>query len=187
VKITSLLDRFGKTPRSAKTQSRRRDRYSTPRAMLSQPASRSRLITMLRAVGEELRGRAGPYLGAVLVKRPVPHVMLTVFRFPVAAVAGQQVGGVGLPGGEAGDPVHGLGFAQRVPVQVVDLPVDAEFLVDAGEVQAGDAGGGPDGADLDPAVAAVKGDVVRGKSPVRGADGEQRRSSEGMLPFTVRM
>jgi len=61
---------------------------------VSQPASRSRLITMLRAVGEELRGRAGSYLGAVLVKRPVPHVMLTVFHFPVAAVAGQQVGGL---------------------------------------------------------------------------------------------
>jgi hypothetical protein len=66
--------------------------------------------------------------------------MLAVFHFPVAAVAGEHVGGVGLPGGAAGDPVHGLGLAQRVPVQVVDLAVDAEGLVDAGEVQAGDIG-----------------------------------------------
>ena len=66
--------------------------------------------------------------------------MLAVFHSPVAAVAGQDVGGVGLPGGQAGDPVHGLRLAQRVPVQVVDLPVDAERLVNAGEVQGGDIG-----------------------------------------------
>jgi len=44
----------------------------------------------------------------------------------IDAVAGQQVGWVGLPGGQAGDPVQGLGLARRVPVQVVDLAVDAE-------------------------------------------------------------
>jgi len=77
-------------------------------------------------------------LGPVLVERPVANVMLAVLHFPVAAVAGQDVGGVGLPGGAAGDPVHGLG--QRAPVRVVDPAVDAEGLVGAGEVQAGDIG-----------------------------------------------
>lgn len=90
--------------------------------------------------GQELGRCAGSYLGPVFVKCPVPHVMLAVFHFPVAAVAGQDVGGVGLPGGEAGDAVDGLGLAQRVPVQVVDLAVDAEGLIDAGEAQAGDVG-----------------------------------------------
>ena len=90
--------------------------------------------------GQELGRCAGSDLGPVLVERPVADVVLAVFHFPVAAVAGQDVGGVGLPGGPAGDPVHGLWLAQRVPVQVVDLAVDAEGLVDAGEVQAGDIG-----------------------------------------------
>jgi len=66
--------------------------------------------------------------------------MLAIFHFPVAPVAGQDVGWVGLPGGQAGDPVDGLGLAQRVPVQVIDLAVDAEGLVDAGKAEVGDVG-----------------------------------------------
>src|SRR5215470_13417796 len=104
--------------------------------------------------------------------------MLAVFHFPVAAVAGQHISGVGLPGGEAGDAVHGLGLAEGVPVQVIDLAVDAERLVAAGEVQAGDAGGGPDGADLVAAVAAVNADVVRGGKP-------RRRGWRGTAPRCV--
>jgi hypothetical protein len=47
-------DRFirsvAQQPSRARTWSRRRDRYSRPRAMLAQPMSRSRLIAMLRAL-----------------------------------------------------------------------------------------------------------------------------------------
>src|SRR6266568_3327048 len=113
--------------------------------------------------GQELRGCPGAGLGTIFVECSVSHVMLAVLDLPVAAVAGQDVGGVGLPGGQAGDPVHGLGPAQRVPVQVVGLAVDAERLECAGEVQVRDVGAGPDGADLVAPVAAVNGDVVRGE------------------------
>jgi hypothetical protein len=39
----------------------------------------------------------------------------------VAAGCGQHLGGVGLPGGRAGDPVDGLGLADRVLARVEDL------------------------------------------------------------------
>jgi hypothetical protein len=96
-------------------------------------------------------------LGAIFVKCPVTNVVFAVFYLPVAAVAGQDVGGVGLPGGQAGDPMDGLGPAQRVPAQVVCLAVDAERLVYAGEVRVCDVGAGPDGADL---VAAMTASMV---------------------------
>jgi len=66
------------------------------------------------------------------------------------------------PGGEAGDPVDGFGVADRLFAQAEGLPVDAERLIDVGEVDAGDVAGAPDGTQLDPAVAAVMGGVVRG-------------------------
>jgi len=51
--------------------------------------------------GKELRRCSGTYLGTIFIKSAVTHVMLAVFRFPVAAVAGQEVGRIGLPGGQA--------------------------------------------------------------------------------------
>ncbi len=115
-------------------------------------------------------------------------VVLAVFHFPVAAVAGQQIGGVGLPASQAGNPVHGFRPAQRIAVQVADLAVDAEGLEHAGEGQARHLRAGPDGADLGAAVAAVKGDVMRGKARSAGPAGNSAaisRSRDGMLPFTV--
>jgi hypothetical protein len=102
--------------------------------------------------------------------------MLAVLDAPVAPVCGQDVGGVGLPGGQASDPVNGLGVAGRVLSEVEGLPVDAERLVDVGEVDAGDIAGAPDGAQLDAAVAPVIGGVVRGENPRarRGREGTAR-------------
>lgn len=111
-----------------------------------------------------MRGGAGPDLGSVFVEGDVADMVLAVFDGPMAAVDGEDVGGVGLAGGEAGDAVHGLvALAQWVAVQVKHLAGDLPCLVDAGEVQVRDVCGGGDGPDLVTAVAAVKCDVVRGE------------------------
>jgi len=103
-------------------------------------------------------------LGSVFVEGDVADVVLAVFYAPVAAVEGQDVGGVGLVGGEAGDAIYGLvAFAQWVGVQVGNLAGDRPGLVDAGEVQVRDVCGGGDRPDLLAAVAAVKRDVGRGE------------------------
>ena len=124
----------------------------------------------------ELGRRAGSDLGAIFVEGSVPDVMFAVFDAPVAAVSGEHVGRVGLPGGEAGDPVDGFGFADRLFAQAEGFPVDAERLIDVGEVDAGDVAGAPDGTQLDPAVAAVMGGVVRGgkSPPLAGSGGTGR-------------
>jgi hypothetical protein len=89
-----------------------------------------------------------------------------VFYSPVAAVEGEDVGGVGLVGGEAGDAIDSLvAFAQWVAVQVRYLAGDRKGLVDAGEVQVRDVRSAGNRADLVAAVAAVKRDVVRGENP----------------------
>ena len=83
--------------------------------------------------GHDLWGGAGPDLGSVFVEGDVADVVFAVFSSPMAAVEGEDVGGVGLPAGEAGDAVDGLGaFAQWVAVQVEHLPGDRPGLVDAG-------------------------------------------------------
>jgi hypothetical protein len=48
-------------------------------------------------------------LGSVFVEGDVADMVFAVFYSPVAAVEGEDVGGVGLPGGEAGDAIDGLG------------------------------------------------------------------------------
>jgi hypothetical protein len=104
-----------------------------------------------------------PDLGSVFVEGDVADVVLAVFYSPMVAVEGQNVGGVGLAGGEAGDAIHGLvACAQWVAVQIGHLAGDRPGLVDAGEVQIRDAWGGGDRPDLLAAVAAVKRDVGRG-------------------------
>jgi hypothetical protein len=116
--------------------------------------------------GHDLWGGAGTDLGSVFVEGDVADVVSAVFYSPVAAVEGEDVGGVGLVGGEAGDAVHGLvALAQRVAVQVRHLAGDRPCLVDAGEVQVRDVCGGGDRAGLVAGVAAVKRDVVRGEKP----------------------
>jgi hypothetical protein len=67
-----------------------------------------------------------------------------------------------LVGGQAGDAVDGFVGAWQA-AGVADVAVDAECLVYTGEVEACDVAGDGDGADLVAAVAAVKGDVVRGE------------------------
>jgi hypothetical protein len=105
-------------------------------------------------------------LGSVFVEGDVADVVGAVLYSPVAAVEGEDVGGVGLVGGEAGDAVDSfVAFAQGVAVQVRYLAGDRPGLVDAGEVQVRDRCGGGDRADLITAVAAVKRDVVRGEKP----------------------
>jgi len=47
-------------------------------------------------------------LGSVFVEGDVADIVLAVFSSPMSTVEGQDVGGVGLAGGEAGDAVHGL-------------------------------------------------------------------------------
>ncbi|HSL09596.1 MAG TPA: hypothetical protein VK887_16700 [Pseudonocardiaceae bacterium] len=95
--------------------------------------------------GHDLRGGAGADLGSVFVEGDVADMVLTVFDGPMSAVEGEDVGGVGLAGGEAGDAVHGLvAFAQWVAVQVRHLAGDLPCLVDAGEVQVRDVCGGRD-------------------------------------------
>jgi hypothetical protein len=65
--------------------------------------------------GHDLWGGAGPDLGSVFVEGDVADVVLAVLYSPMAAVDGEDVGGVGPSGGEAGDSVHGLvAFAQWV-------------------------------------------------------------------------
>jgi hypothetical protein len=92
-----------------------------------------------------LMGGAGPDLGSVFVEGDVADVVFAVFDSPVSAVEGEDVGGVGLEGGEAGDAVHGLvARAQWVAVQVEHLAGDRPGLVDAGEVQVRDVRGGGD-------------------------------------------
>jgi hypothetical protein len=103
-------------------------------------------------------------LGSVFVEGDVADMVSAVFYSPMSAVEGEDVGGVGLAGGEAGDAVDSLvALAQRVALQVEHLAGDREGLVDAGEVQLRDVRGGGDRPDLVAAVAAVKRDVVRGE------------------------
>jgi hypothetical protein len=103
-------------------------------------------------------------LGSVFVEGDVADIVLAVFYSPMSAVEGEDVGGVSLAGGEAGDAVHGLvAFAQWVAMEVEHLAGDRPGLVDAGEVQVCDVWGGGDRPDLVTAVAAVKRDVVRGE------------------------
>jgi hypothetical protein len=59
--------------------------------------------------GHDLGGGAGPDLGSVFVEGDVADMVFAVFYSPVSAVEGENVGGVGLPGGEAGDAIDGLG------------------------------------------------------------------------------
>jgi hypothetical protein len=47
-------------------------------------------------------------LGSVFVEGDVADMVLAVLYSPMSAVEVQDVGGVGLVGGEAGDAVHGL-------------------------------------------------------------------------------
>jgi hypothetical protein len=111
-----------------------------------------------------LWGGAGPDLGSVFVEGDVADMVFAVFYSPMSAVEGEDVGGVGLAGGEAGDAVYGLvALAQWVAVQVGHLAGDRPGLVDAGEVQVRDVCGGGDRPDLGAAVAAVKRDVGRGE------------------------
>src|SRR6266568_6274312 len=164
-----LADRLRQAARGGQRR-RSRLRQGVARAA-GRPVSRGLTpgLGQLPLHGAEHAQRGVPAGGVVFLdpfRDPGPYVVLAVFHLPVAAVTGQQVGGVGLPGGQAGDAVHGLGPAQRVPVQVEDLAVDAERLVHAGETRARDVGTGPDGADLAAAVTAVSRDVVRGKRPV---------------------
>ena len=80
----------------------------------------------------------------------------------MSAVEGEDVGGVGLPGGETGDAIHSLvALAQWVAVQVEYLAGDRPCLVDTREVQVRDVRGGGDRPDLVATVTAVKRDVVR--------------------------
>jgi hypothetical protein len=56
-------------------------------------------------------------LGSVFVEGDVADVVFAVLYSPVSAVEGEDVGGVGLVGGEAGDAIDGLGaLAQWVAV-----------------------------------------------------------------------
>ena len=111
--------------------------------------------------GHDLGGRAGPDLGAVFVEGDVADVVGAVLDPPVAADERGDVGGVGLAGGQAADPVGGFG-PNRVAGQAEGFAVDPEGLGYGGEVEVGDVVGAGDGADLLPAVAAVNADVVRG-------------------------
>src|SRR5664280_1640062 len=95
------------------------------------------------------------------------NVVLAVLDLPVAAVVGEQVSWVRLLRGEAGDPVDGLGLADRVVVEIAGLAADADGLEHPGEVDVCDVAGGGDLADLGAAVAAVEGDVVRGQRLTR--------------------
>jgi len=105
-------------------------------------------------------------LGSVFVEGDVADMVLAVLYSPMSAVEGEDIGGVGLVGGEAGDAVHSFGaFAQWVAVQVEYLAGDRPGLVDAREVQVRDVRSAGDRADLITAVAAVKRDVVRGEKP----------------------
>ena len=90
------------------------------------------------------RGVGSPWtqgLGAVLVVGPVPDVVLPVLDLPVAAVVGEQVGWVRRLRGAAGDPVDGLGLADRVVVEIAGLAADAEGLEHPGEVDVCDVAG----------------------------------------------
>lgn len=116
--------------------------------------------------GHDLGRGAGAYLGAVFVVGDVAHVVRSILDAPVAAGVRGEVGWVGLLVGQAGDAVDGLLRAGQA-AGVADVAVDAEGLVDTGEVQACDVGGDGDGACLVTAVAAVKGDVVRGERTLR--------------------
>jgi hypothetical protein len=103
-------------------------------------------------------------LGSVFVEGDVADIVLAVFYSPMSTVKGENVGGVGLPGGETGDAIHSLvALAQWVAVQVRYLAGDRPCLVDTGKVQVRDVRGGGNRPDLITAVAAVKRDVVRGK------------------------
>ena len=103
-------------------------------------------------------------MGSVFVESDVADMVLAVFYSPMSAVEGEDVGGVGLAGGEAGDAVYGLvALAQWVAVQVGHLAGDRPGLVNAGEVQVRDVCGADDRPGLVTAVAAVKRDVGRGE------------------------
>ena len=58
--------------------------------------------------GHDLGGGAGPDLGSVFVEGGVADMVFAVLYSPMSAVEGDDVSGVGLPGGEAGDAVHSL-------------------------------------------------------------------------------
>jgi hypothetical protein len=53
--------------------------------------------------GHDLGGGAGSDLGSVFVEGDVADIVLAVLYSPMSAVEGEDVGGVGLVGGEAGD------------------------------------------------------------------------------------
>jgi len=59
--------------------------------------------------GHDLGGGAGSDLGSVFVEGGVADVVFAVLYSPVSAVEGEDVGGVCLAGGEAGDAIDGLG------------------------------------------------------------------------------
>jgi hypothetical protein len=92
--------------------------------------------------------------------------MAAVFHGPMPADKTCNVSRVSLVSGQTGDAVNSF-VPFRVASEVCGVAVDAICLVDAGEIQIGYVWGAGDCADLDPAVAAVKCDVVRGEKPRR--------------------
>src|SRR4029450_13170308 len=116
-----------------------------------------------RANGEVAQGRhdvgagAGADLGAVLGEAGVADVVQAVLDRPVPAEVVGEPGGAGLGEGEAGDRIDGHGPPPPSP-KLAGLAGDLEDLGGVREPEVVD-GDGLEGAQLDPAVAAVAGAV----------------------------
>ena len=113
--------------------------------------------------GHELRRGALADLGAVLVEGPVADIMQAVFDRPVAADQLEQTFRRGLSRREAGDPIAHLLAPQRAGERA-HAALDPEGLLEVGELRVPDElVTGPDAALLEPAVALVHGEVLRGE------------------------
>ena len=102
--------------------------------------------------GDVFRAVAGTDTAAVLVIVPIEDIMAAVFDTPVTAIGVEDVLGIGLIRGAAGDPISDL-LGKSAIFFIDDFPFDDESLLDVGEIEVGvKFGGRPDSASFNPAM-----------------------------------